>query len=257
MPTPIEHVVHGVTPITAELQNHLIDTTNLVSGLEGGGVEIGPGGMTIPKPANTQAARKNSFVVDAFAEDLTSTFVEGELVAIVSGAPDESGGFGNADMDVTVTVAAFSDSAQGPMGVIDRNIVGSNPGRVVVSGVAWMRVVRPVDDVLLATHGVIRAPVLDGDTGNGLVGIVTFGLGIADVIYEWEPDPAYGGGSPVGTDEHWALVKFPPKNSGAMFAVATSDEGGGVVSLKFADADGTAHGEEITLNTAQCEDIGS
>lgn len=252
MPVQIDHV-DTESENTAERFNRIIDGVNALNSAMGN-ISVGPGGLSIPTLPNTAPSIKLSTVVEAGADDGTSTYEAGSIVAIINHAADNEDGLEDEPTQTAVTVEEASDFGQRNLGVVYKRITTTSLGEVITRGFALVRVVRPVDDDLLEQHGVIRLAILDDD-GDAQIGIVTFGLGFADLI--WEEDTSLWTPPQPGTAEHWALVQMPGRTSGAMFAVATSDEGGGVVSLKFADTLGEVHGEEIELPVIACEEEGS
>jgi len=247
MPTPLQDVNVG-DPILADNYNRLQGGVNaLLSAF--GNIEVGPNGVSVPSQLERFPIELLSTRVVATADDSVTAFKVGDVVAIFGGAMDPTLG-GDADEVTTsaVTVAEPVDAGHSTYGVVYEPIDGDTPGKVIVAGFAFALIVRPStddDDALLATHSVIRPAVFPEDTTDSIPatrGVLTYGVGIGDVI--WEDTSVT-----PNTNSHWALIRLAARITGCTYVEAVEDQTGqtGEVKIRFLNTAHEKKGEELTL----------
>ena len=262
--TKLEKVKPG-DRIRAEPYNELVDGVNQIKGAFG---RVGnlPGALLFPPEVRNTPFPGASTVVRAIVDDSSASFSVGEIVAVKDfRASANRAYYQKSDLTTAVVVdtPAANDGHERPYGVVVKTVDATGTGFVIVDGFAWAKVVRPAGwdqgnaASLLNRHAVLRLQVQEGETGSETIGAVSFGMGVADVI--WEQTINDGDDSAIDpTDQHWALVRLNPRSPGCNYIQAaedkdlTGDPAQDVIKIQFLDRTGEPHGEKVTVPFVAC-----
>ena len=174
-------------------------------------------------------------------------FQVGEVVRVVgrtrNDIPEIQLKAGDSGTDYEVTVEAPTSDSDRPIAVVVEPIEvvdDRQRGLVALTGVALAQI--DEDDDFADQDLFDKFGVLGIRSGSKKL-FKQFGMGVADLLYE-------------NDSSLWALVQFPPRNTGAVIAMSTAEESGGEVMVKFIDTDETVRGPEHTvkvLTVPPCE----
>jgi len=232
----------------------------------GSSVTVGPGGLSFGPNSPFTQENANGFTVTALGGEVNKEWNVGQVVRVQLANRRQFNPAGPSEpTEPTVVMdggaVAFvsdigTDGERGHIGIISSQVSSfSSPdrtsvtGTVILNGVALARLKRPVgfpeaDDTLLQKFGV--GALLEGEN----IFEYTFGKGVADVLWEektWEDGDSEMAKQTAWQDPHWAVVRIPAQNPGAVLIKSTAEEVAGEITFKFMDKDEAVRGAEHTL----------